>query len=231
MNLPPTTNLNSFKSNCLPWFVEASTLILRIKRCRQFQYIAFLLARVTVPKDSIIKIVNNHGKQVVDFWAVSFADPRECLSMAHTHGALCKLIPSVGDVLYSDFSKPMMILTEDTTPGIHDTLVSPCDAGRYKLLGVEDYHPSCTDNYISQSKLLAKEHAIQVPTTPLNLFMNVQVSDDGKLTFGAPTSEAGQYVCLKMLMNAIVVMSACPMDLRATNNYNPTECHYIMLDS
>ena len=188
---------------------------------------------VRVQKDSTIKIINTHGKQVVDFWALNAAEPNEHLSMAQTHGALQKLTPKAGDAIYSSLSKPMAILTEDTTPGVHDTLVSPCDAGRYKLLGAEGYHPSCTDNYVNalqQSKLPVNGPISQLPPAPLNLFMNVKVNTDGTLTTGAPESKAGQYVCLKMLMNSIVVMSACPMDLRATNNYNPTDVHFIVLD-
>ena len=127
----------------------------------------------------------------------------------------------------------MMSLTEDTTKGAHDTLVSPCDAGRYKLLGVEGYHPSCTDNYQIALKQYGAEMgdvAERTPPAPLNLFMNVPVTADGKLSFEVPTSEKGQHVCLKTVMDVIVVMSACPMDLRATNNWNPTEAHYTILD-
>ena len=176
-----------------------------------------------------IKVINTHGKQVIDFWALNASDPSESLSMAHTHGTICKLIPSVGDTFYSNMSQPMMTLSEDTTPGAHDTLVSACDAGRYKLLGVEGYHPSCTDNYsiaLRRSGLVGEDVSSRVPPPPLNLFMDVPISEGGVLEFTVPTSEAGQFVCLKMMMDVIVIMSACPMDLRATNNWKPTDCHY-----
>ena len=67
------------------------------------------------------------------------------------------------------------------------------------------------------------------PPSPLNLFMNVPVGADGSLRFEPPASEKGQYVCLKAQMDLVVIMSACPMDLRATNNWNPTEIHYAIL--
>ena len=125
-----------------------------------------------------------------------------------------------------------MTLTEDTTQGVHDTLVSPCDSGRYRLLGVEGYHPSCTDNYREALRGFPHlpEHVLELTPAPLNLFMNVKVSTGGQLTFEVPSSEAGQHVCLKALMPVIVVMSACPMDLRAANGWNPTECHYVIMD-
>ena len=37
-------------------------------------------------------------------------------------------------------------VTEDTTPGIHDTIMAACDRQRYGLLGFEDYHRNCQDN-------------------------------------------------------------------------------------
>ncbi|KAG8530448.1 uncharacterized protein KY384_004950 [Bacidia gigantensis] len=189
-------------------------------------------AAVRVAQGHTIKIINTKGTQVVDFWTLNDANPEESLSMAHTHGALCRVTPRVNDTMYSNLSRPMMILTEDTSAGVHDTLISPCDAGRYKLLGAEGPHPSCTDNYkiaLQQYGSVSSQIMDRTPPAPLNLFMNVKIESDGQLTFGAPVSEAGQYVCLKMLMDSIVIMSACPMDLRATNNWNPSEFNYIVL--
>lgn len=126
----------------------------------------------------------------------------------------------------------MLALTEDTTKGAHDTLISACDAGRYRALGVEGYHPSCTDNYkhaLLASEMVSESVSLSTPPSPLNLFMNVPIRADGSVSFQVPSSEAGQYVCLRALMDVIVVMSACPMDLRATNNWNPSDAHYAIL--
>ncbi len=189
-------------------------------------------------KGKTIKIINTYGKQVVDFWAFrepidTLSNNNEHLSMANTHGVLLKLKPRAGDTLYSTFSAPMMILTEDTTKGDHDTLVSPCSLGRYKLLGVKDWHASCTQNYRdAMMRYNSDLHRIAyaTPPAPLNLFMNVPIKEDGSISFEVPTSEAEQYVCLKALMDVTIVMSACPMDLKATNNWNPTGVDYVVLD-
>lgn len=176
--------------------------------------------------NSTIKLLNTHGKQVVDFWAFSSHNPQEYLSMPHTHASLSKLTPRVGDTLYSSFSRPMMTLTEDTTRGDHDTLVSACDAGRYAMLGMND-HPSCADNYSSALHAAGLERKFPAaPPSPLNLFMNVVIGNDGGLEFEAPTSEAGEYVCLRAEIDLWVVMSACPNDVRATNNWNPKEVEW-----
>lgn len=44
----------------------------------------------------------------------------------------------------------MFTITEDTTKGVHDTLISACDSARYlELMGEEGRgHRSCADNLI-----------------------------------------------------------------------------------
>ena len=79
------------------------------------------------------------------------------------------------------------------------------------------------------------------PPTPLNLFMNVKVVDDddgeggegrGKIVFRKPTSKAGDFVVFKALMDVVVVMSACPMDQRASEDWvpDPKEVLYEVLE-
>ena len=44
-----------------------------------------------------LRIVNTHGSQVVDTWAVALEDPDEVLSMQHTRAGLLRLCPQRGD--------------------------------------------------------------------------------------------------------------------------------------
>jgi uncharacterized protein YcgI (DUF1989 family) len=74
------------------------------------------------------------------------ANAVEYMSMSHFRSCLNKLVPEVGDVLVSQKRAPLLKLVEDTSPGVHDTLVSACDRWRYAQLGAKDYHGSCTDN-------------------------------------------------------------------------------------
>lgn len=52
----------------------------------------------------------------------------------------------VGDVLVTNKRRPILTLVDDTSPGVHDTCMSACDIYRYRGLGCEGYHDSCTDN-------------------------------------------------------------------------------------
>jgi uncharacterized protein YcgI (DUF1989 family) len=168
-----------------------------------------------------LRIVNLHGGQVVDTWALAGTDPREYVSMAHTRVALGRLVPRVGDGLYSNLRRPLLTLAEDTSPGVHDTLIAACDPERYRLLGAEPGHASCAENF---RRALAA-HGVQadhVPS-PLNLFMNIRWDEQGRLEFLASPARAGDYVTLAAETGVTVVLSACPMDLNPINTGGPRD--------
>jgi len=173
-----------------------------------------------------VKVINTHGTQVVDTWAFNAADVSEFMSMEATRATILKLMPAVGDSLFSNNRRPILTLTEDTTPGIHDTLLAACDRYRYELLGCKEYHDNCTDNL---SAAMA-ELGLKEPETPspLNLFMNIPWTPEGALSFEETVSSPGEYVVLKAEMDLIIAFSACPQDILPVNGRTGTiaECHF-----
>jgi uncharacterized protein len=99
-----------------------------------------------ISRGQTVKIINTHGKQVVDTWAFATRDPAEYLSMEHSRTAILKLAPVIGDTLVSNRRNPMLTVIEDTTPGRHDTLIAACDVFRYRQLGAAGNHDNCADN-------------------------------------------------------------------------------------
>jgi hypothetical protein len=179
---------------------------------------------VELAKGVTIKVINTHGHQVIDTWAFNRDDIAESMSMEHSRASMLKLVPQVGDTFITNRRRAILTLTEDTTPGVHDTLIAACDRYRYRQLGVEGHHDNCTDNLaIALERLGLKA---QETPCPLNLFMNVPVAANGQLEFAAPTSQAGQYVALRAEMDVVLVMSACPQDVTAVNGMAPTDAHY-----
>ena len=174
-----------------------------------------------------IRVINTHGKQVVDTWAFNAADIREFMSMEHSRATLLTVFPKIGAIFLTNHRRPILSISEDTTPGIHDTLIAACDSHRYKQLGVAGYHESCTENLA----LALKELGLTPPETPspLNLFMNIPVKPDGALSFEPPLSEAGQYITLRAEMDLVMVFSACPQDILPINGLNPTDAHFCVL--
>jgi uncharacterized protein YcgI (DUF1989 family) len=169
---------------------------------------------------------NTHGEQVVDTWAFSTEDMTEFMSMEHSRARLLKLIPGVGDSLVTNRRRPILTITEDTSGGVHDTLMAACDRYRYEQLGHVGHHDSCTDNLHDALAALGLTPP-DVPS-PLNLFMNVPVSNEGALSFAAPPAMPGGHVTLRAEMDCVVVFSSCPQDMLPVNGANcvPTDAHF-----
>jgi uncharacterized protein len=185
---------------------------------------------VRVARGAAIDVINTHGTQVVDFWAIGSPDPSEYLSMEHTRIAIGRLIPRVGDTLVSNQRRPMLTVEADTSPGVHDTLMASCDAERYRQLGFEGRHDSCRDNF----EAALSDIGIAPPPlpAPLNLFMNVPWSPDGSLRFEPPVSRPGDLVRFRAETDLVVIMSACPQDLTPVNGAAqcPVDVHFRVAD-
>jgi len=176
-----------------------------------------------------IQIINTHGTQVVDTWCFSSEDPREFMSMEHIRPTLGRIFPRAGDPLVTNRRRPILAFEEDTSQGVHDTLMAACDDYRYGLLGCTEYHDNCTDNLYAAMRRVGRA-APQCPS-PLNLWMNIPVDPEGNTQWGEPVSKAGDYVVLRAEMDCIVALSACPQDILPINGAlrAPTEAHYRIL--
>ncbi|QBD79874.1 urea carboxylase-associated family protein [Ktedonosporobacter rubrisoli] len=173
-----------------------------------------------------LKIINTYGSQVCDFWAFNASSPREFLSMEHLRTWLSRLTPVVGDPLVTNHRRTILTFLEDTSPGVHDTLLTSCDIYRYQKLGVEGYHDNCADNLRMALKAI-KLRTAEVPS-PLNLWMNNPVQADGSIGWLTPVSKPDDYVVFGAEMDCIVVMSACPQDLVPVNGKDcqPADLHF-----
>jgi uncharacterized protein YcgI (DUF1989 family) len=182
---------------------------------------------VALKRGEAIRIINTHGAQVIDTWAFVADALVEFMSMEHTRPTLLKLVPQRGDKLYTNKRRPILILEEDSSPGVHDTLMAACDNERYGLLGCREYHDNCTDNLHAAMSSIG----LRAPETPapLNLFMNIPWTAAGGLSFEAPVTRPGDYVQLRAELDCIVAMSACPQDILPINGRMPTEAHFRVL--
>ena len=173
-----------------------------------------------------VRVINTHGQQVVDTWAFSRDDLTEFMSMEHSRTSLGRIMPSVGQAMVTNRRRAILTLVEDTSGGIHDTLLAACDRYRYELLGWAEYHDNCTDNLAAA----LAELGLTPPETPSpwNLFMNIPVGPDGSLSFEPPVSGPGGYVALRAEMDCVVAFSACPQDIVPINGADciPTEAHF-----
>ena len=170
---------------------------------------------VLISKNQKIKIINTHGTQVVDTWCFNQNDIGEFMSMEHNRAVTSSIFPKEGEYLYTNKRKPILHIMADTSPGRHDTLIAACDTYRYQMLGCDGYHENCTDNlFYSLDKLGYK---IKECPSPLNLWMNIPVNKDGDVTFSSPLSKKNDFIILEAIIDCIVVMSVCPMDIVPIN--------------
>jgi uncharacterized protein YcgI (DUF1989 family) len=181
-------------------------------------------------KGQTLKVINTFGQQVIDFWAFAANDMNEYMSMHHTHAALLKIIPSVGDTLVTTKRRDIMTIIEDTTPGIHDTLMPSCDRYRYEQLGCTEYHMNCKDNLEVALDKIDVERLVH--PAPLNLFMNIPVSptDNNSIAWDGCPAGVGEYITLRAEMDCIIALSSCPQDIVPINgpNCEIQDTHYLI---
>jgi len=173
------------------------------------------------------------------------APQMEYLSMSHSRAATLHLRPQVDDTLVSNLRQPILTMLEDTSGGVHDTLIAACDPQRYKGLEVENWeeHGSCAENLVlalkelneraglKGAKAVGAEVTINSCPAPLNLFMNIPWDDKGEISFSAPKSKAEGFVRLKAERDVVIVMSACPQDVLEINSKSPQDAHFLVEDN
>ena len=176
-----------------------------------------------------LRLVNTHGRQVVDTWAFNRDDIAEFMSMEHTRAHLQKILPTTGDTLYSNRRRPMLSFVEDTSGGIHDTLIAACDAPRYELLGVAGHHDSCADNLRAALAELGLAPP-EIPA-PLNMFMNIPIGPGGAISWEPSIAGLGSHVVLRAEIDLVLVFSACPQDIVPINGLDrtPKDVHFEIL--
>ena len=163
----------------------------------------------------VLTVINTHGSQVVDFWAFNDPDLGEYMSMEHTRGMLCRITPVIGDSLYTNKRRVILSMIEDTSPGVHDTLIASCDTYRYQQLGAKGFHDNCTDNLAHALAHIGLQRVVH--PAPFNLFMNIPIKNGTNLSFEAPLGKAGDSVSFRAEMNCVVAFSACPQDMLPIN--------------
>ncbi len=156
-----------------------------------------------------LTVVDPMGGQVSDLFAFAADDHGEWLSSGRTIDYRNGIYVGAGDTLYSNCSRPMLTITEDTC-GRHDFLLTPCSQQTFDLLYPDLLgapHPSCFDNLCRGLARYGVEPD-QISTT-LNIFMNVWTDQSGELHIDPPTSVAGDRITFRAEIDLHVGLTAC----------------------
>lgn len=163
-----------------------------------------------------LRVVDPEGEQVSDLMAFADGDPDEWLSSGRTFDYEETIRLTAGNALWSNRSRRMLTIVEDTC-GVHDFLLTPCSPEMYTLLyGLPEGHdhPSCLTNLALHLGPFGMGRD-RVPTT-FNVFMNVPVGPDGRLSVETPASRPGDHVVFRAEMDLVVGLTACAAE--GTNN-------------
>lgn len=176
---------------------------------------------IEVGKGDTLTIIDPTGEQVSDLISFSKADKAEWLSSGRTIDYANTIYLTTGHTLYSNRSRPMWTIVEDTV-GRHDFLLTPCSPETFAIIYKHrGRHPSCFENL---SKALAPFGIApdSIPTT-LNVFMNVEVAPSGELSILPPRSKVGDYLRLRAEMDMVVGITACSAELSNNGTFKPIE--------
>jgi uncharacterized protein YcgI (DUF1989 family) len=152
-------------------------------------------------------VIDPQGGQVSDMVAFIAGAAHESLSNGRTFDYEETLRLTTGNRLWSNLSRAMLEIVEDSV-GIHDFLLTPCSEATFRhFYPGRPVHRGCQGNLV---EALAP-HAIAPEAIPtaFNIFMNVPIGADGRITVEPPKSKAGDFIRLRALEDLIVGLTAC----------------------
>jgi uncharacterized protein YcgI (DUF1989 family) len=175
-----------------------------------------------VAAGSLVRIVDVEGKQVGDLVLLRADDPTDRLSVGNTRKMANSIFVSTGAALWSTMYRELARIEADTV-GRHDLIASACTPYDYPLrFGARGVgHRACLANLRDALAPWGVEEP-GIPD-PMNVFMNEVVNPDGSTEVLEPLSKPGDYLDLRILMDSILALSACPQDLTPCNGWRITD--------
>lgn len=167
-------------------------------------------------------VIDPCGQQVSDLTAFARPDTAEYLSSGRSIDYASKLWLTTGDMLYSNRSRAMLTIIEDTV-GRHDFTLTPCSKEMFEVLYDErEGRPGCEGNLAAA----LAPYGIGRDRIPIafNIFMHVAVdADSGAVAVLPPLSRAGDYIRLRAEMPLLVALTACSAGQSNNFSYKPID--------
>lgn len=167
-------------------------------------------------------LIDPEGQQVSDLVAFNRDDLDEYLSSGRSIDYASKLWLTTGDLLYSNRSRPMFDIVEDTC-GRHDFTLTPCSKDTFSIIyGENEGRPGCEGNLAAA----LAPYGVGVDRVPIafNVFMNVSVDGEtGTIAVLPPKSRAGDHIRLRARMPLVVAMTACSAGQSNNFHYKPID--------
>ncbi len=173
-------------------------------------------------KGARLRVIDPQGEQVADMLAAFASDTAEIMSSGRTFDYLEKIYLSAGDIIYSNRSRPMLTIVEDTV-GRHDFLLTPCSADTFRILyGDRAPHRGCFGN-LAEALAPYGIGADEIPAC-FNIFMNVELdAATGRISVKPPLSKAGDYIVFRAELDLVIGLTACSAPQSNNYSFKPIE--------
>lgn len=170
-----------------------------------------------------LTVIDPQGRQVADLLAYNLEDVREVISSGRTFDYAETIRLTTGHLLYSNRSRPMLTIVEDSV-GRHDFLLTPCSYDTFHHFYPDlPPHRGCFGNLAEALAPFGVTEDI-IPVA-FNCFMNVPVDGQtGKLEVLPPTSVAGDRIVLRATMDLAIGLTACSAPASNGGSFKPI--HY-----
>lgn len=177
-------------------------------------------------KGQRLKVCDPEGQQVSDLVAYSSEDRREFLSNGRTFDYEESLKLTTGNRLWSNRSRVMLEIVEDTV-GTHDFLLTPCNESTFEhFYPDKPIHRGCHGNLAAA----LAPHGIEWDDirTAFNVFMNVPVDGgNGALQVDPPRSQPGDHITFLARMNCLIGLTACSAYASNGGSFKPIDYEII----
>lgn len=155
-----------------------------------------------------IRIINTHGRQVVDSWAFPEGDMTEFMSMEHSRVHMGHVNPIVGSTLLTNRRRPVLTMVDDCSGGVHDTMMAACGqsiAIRCWVARITIETAPTTCGKLGSLGLVAPRRRVR------SIFSRVRASRQMERSpWNPPVASAGSHVTLRTEQDIVIVFSACP---------------------
>ena len=180
-----------------------------------------------IKKGDFIQIIDLYGRQCSDFMAFdsnALQKGKEySIDTTASRAIVGGAYPMPGLFSkYFDKNHDTLVEVIQDTIGRHDTFGTACTLKSYEDQGYFG-HVNCSDNfnYVLNPYGVEKRNA----WAAINLFFNTGIDATNVLFSDMPWSRPGDYVLLQAQKDLVSVSSACPCDVDAANDWNPTDIY------
>jgi uncharacterized protein YcgI (DUF1989 family) len=158
-----------------------------------------------VKRGQLLRITAREDGAVASLFGFSEAEPTVHLSVHHTRVFSNSYVLGAGMRLVNNRRRPVMVLGKDSV-GQHDLLM-PASTTAFLAANGYEGQPGCVEALVAELQRLNRQQP-KLPD-PINLFMNVQLDQQGTLTPQPNTVKAGDSVTCRVVLDTVFVVSTC----------------------